>query len=73
MLDWLGIYSLVAALTFVGPGSIALDLPRDSQEAEQLESRLPYREERSFGFAYRFCCILRLLDNGDGTGGHNRF
>ena len=43
MLDWLGIYSLVAALIFVGAGSIALDLPRDSQEAEQLESRLPYR------------------------------
>ncbi len=36
-------------------------------------NRTNYCEERSFGFAYRFCCILRLLDNGDGTGGHNRF
>jgi len=36
-------------------------------------NRTNYCEERSFGFAYRFCSILRLLDNGDGTGGHNRF
>jgi len=60
---------------------IALDLLRDIQKVNNWnpgcsarhigKRRLDndYFEERSFGLAHRYCCILRFLDNGYGSGG----